>query len=282
MSSLDYIEVTAKVNPTEPWSDLLIDLMGEIGFESFDENHQGFKAYIPAQLFDKSKLEEIQLSDENGSHVDFNFEIKHITSQNWNELWESNFDPVDIEGRCFIRAPFHEAKNGYEYQIVIEPKMSFGTGHHETTSLMVQWVLDTDFSGKEVLDMGCGTGILAILSRKKGARNVVAIDNFIYAYENAIENAHYNDVTDITVMHGDASLLGDQKFDIILANITRNVLLADMKIYSSVLKAGGSIFISGFFAADEEELIIEAEKQGLVFVGSKQFKDWIAIKFIKK
>ena len=227
MSSLDYIEVTAKVNPTEPWSDLLIDLMGEIGFESFDENHQGFKAYIPAQLFDKSKLEEIQLSDENGSHVDFNFEIKHITSQNWNELWESNFDPVDIEGRCFIRAPFHEAKNGYEYQIVIEPKMSFGTGHHETTSLMVQWVLDTDFSGKEVLDMGCGTGILAILSRKKGARNVVAIDNFIYAYENAIENAHYNDVTDITVMHGDASLLGDQKFDIILANITRNVLLAD-------------------------------------------------------
>ena len=282
MSTLDYIEVTAKVTPPEPWSDLLIDLLGEIGFESFEEKQQGFKAYIPVQKFDKNKLDDIRLPEDNASHVEFNFEINHINSKNWNELWESNFEPVDIEGRCLIRAPFHQAKTGYEYEIVIEPKMSFGTGHHETTFLMVQWVLDTDFTGKDVLDMGCGTGILAILANKKGAGYVLAIDNFIYAYENALENAQYNNASAIKVEHGDASLLGNKQFDIILANITRNVLLEDMRIYSSVLKPEGNIIISGFFAADEDELVIEAEKHGLIYLASKQYKDWIAIKFIKK
>jgi ribosomal protein L11 methyltransferase len=279
MSSMDYVEVTALVQPIEPWTDLLIAELADIGFESFEENPQGFKAYITSKDFDQGKLDAISLPEDEANEVSFSFTVKHIGNENWNQVWESNFEPVDVDGKCYIRAPFHAPKPGYEYEIIIEPKMSFGTGHHETTSLMVQWGLETSFENKSVLDMGCGTGILAILAAMKGARPVVAIDNYIYAYENTLENIERNQTNEIEVLHGDATLLGEQHFDIILANITRNVLLEDMKTFASVLKPGGMLFISGFFQIDMEELTREASLHGLKYIAHKTNKEWAAVKF---
>ena len=280
-SSMNYIEVTATVQPNEPWTDLLITELADIGFESFEENAQGFKAYIRTEDFDQNKLNAISLTKEESKNVHFSFSVKKIDNENWNQVWESNFDSVDIENKCYIRAPFHPSKPDYPYEIIIEPKMSFGTGHHETTTLMVQWALETEFKGKEVLDMGCGTGILAILAQMKEAQRVVAIDNYIYAFENTQENVKRNQATCIQVLHGDATLLGSDLFDIILANITKNVLMEDLKTYSSVLKPGGFLFISGFFESDMQELNKEAIQQGLKFINNKRNKEWTAVKYQK-
>ncbi len=280
-SSMNYIEVTATVQPNEPWTDLLITELADIGFESFEENAQGFKAYIRTEDFDQNKLNAISLTKEESKNVHFSFSVKKIDNENWNQVWESNFDSVDIENKCYIRAPFHPSKPDYPYEIIIEPKMSFGTGHHETTTLMVQWALETEFKGKEVLDMGCGTGILAILAQMKEAQRVVAIDNYIYAFENTQENVKRNQATCIQVLHGDATLLGSDLFDIILANITKNVLMEDLKTYSSVLKPGGFLFISGFFESDMQELNQEAIQQGLKFINNKRNKEWTAVKYQK-
>jgi ribosomal protein L11 methyltransferase len=281
MNYTNYIQVTAVVTPPQPWSDLLIAELAEIGFESFEENLKGFKAYIPVEDFDEAKLKTIAIPEEADEEVSFNFSVETINSRNWNNEWESNFEPVDVDGKCFIRAPFHEEKPNYEYQILIEPKMSFGTGHHETTTLMVQWMLETDFEKKSVLDMGCGTGILAILAAIKGAEPVLAIDNFPYAYENTIENIEKNNVTQIRALLGDASLLGDEKFDIILANITKNVLKEDLAKYVDVMHGKGLLFISGFFHEDMEELVKLAATFGLKKTDHKQNKEWVAVKFHK-
>ncbi len=281
MNSTDYIQVTAVVTPTQPWSDLLIAEMAEIGFESFEETLKGFKAYIPSADFDQKMLQTIKLEEVQEGEVTFDFSWKTISSRNWNQEWESNFDPVDVDGKCYIRAPFHEARKGYEYEIVIEPKMSFGTGHHETTTLMVQWMLETNFTNKVVLDMGCGTGILAIFAAMKGAGPVLAIDNYPYAYENTLENIQKNGTTHVRAMLGDASCIGGEKFDIILANITKNVLKEDMRIYADVLQRNGLLFISGFFHEDMEELVKLAKELGMKETGHKKNKEWVAVKFSK-
>jgi ribosomal protein L11 methyltransferase len=277
----NYIQVTAVVNPPQPWSDLLIAELGEIGFESFEENLKGFKAFIPVELFDEEQLNSITIPEAEDEDVTFSFTVETINSRNWNQEWESNFEPVDVNGECYIRAPFHEEKPDYKYQIVIEPKMSFGTGHHETTTLMVQWMLETSFEGQSVLDMGCGTGILAILAAIKGASPVLAIDNFPYAYENTLENIEKNGTSYIRAELGDASLLGEEKFNIILANITKNVLKEDLAIYADVLKDKGMLFISGFFYEDMNELTELAAHFGLKYSGHKQNKDWVSVKFNK-
>lgn len=282
MNSTDYIEVTVVVNPAQPWSDLLIAEMAEIGFESFEETLKGFKAYIPSGEFDEKKLQSLHLPEAEEGEVTFSFSVETINSRNWNKDWESNFDPVDVDGKCYIRAPFHEARQEYAYEILIEPKMSFGTGHHETTTLMVQWMLETEFKTKAVLDMGCGTGILAILAAMKGAAPVLAIDNFPYAYENTLENIEKNGTAHIRAMLGDASFIGGEKFDIILANITKNVLKEDMQTYADVLDKSGLLFISGFFHEDMDELVKLAGSYGLTKAGHKQNKEWVAVKFIKK
>lgn len=278
---MDYVEVTVTVEPVQPWSDLLIAEMADAGFESFEENLKGFKAWIPSQEFDEQKLKSIRLTEKEAKNVKFSFEVKNIDNQNWNQVWESHFEPVDVDEKCYIRAPFHEAKPEYPFEIIIEPKMSFGTGHHETTVLMVQWMLETDFEGKNVLDMGCGTGILAILASKKGAKSVVAIDNYPFAYENTIENTERNNTQNIKVLLGDAELLGNEVYDIIIANITRNVLLEDMKVYGSVLKPGGELYISGFFSEDMQELLKAAEKEKINYIAHKQNKEWAAVKLAK-
>lgn len=281
MSVIDYVEVTCIVEPTDPWADLLISELAEIGFESFEENLRGFKAYIQAADFDQKKLDAVQLTEEEAKNVSFSFTVKIIDSQNWNKVWESNFEPVDVQQQCYIRAPFHPAKPDYPFEIIIEPKMSFGTGHHETTSLMVQWMLETDFKNQHVLDMGCGTGILAILAAKMGAQPVLAIDNYPYAWENTLENIRRNNTGDIKVLLGDASLLGDDAFDIILANITKNVLMEDMETFISVLRPNGLLFISGFFADNMEELTGLAAGLGMKAMAFKQNKEWVAVKLQK-
>ncbi len=281
MNTTDYIQVTAIVNPPQPWSDLLIAELAEIGFESFEENLRGFKAFIPSDQFDEEKLNGVTLAEAEVSEVEFSFSVETISSRNWNEEWESNFEPVDVEGKCYIRAPFHASKENYPYQIVIEPKMSFGTGHHETTTLMVQWMLETDFSGKSVLDMGCGTGILAILASMMGANPVTAIDNYPWAWENTLENIQANETENVKAFLGDASLLGDEMYDIILANITKNVLKEDLNNYASVLKDNGLLFISGFFKEDVEELKEVAQNYGLKETGCKTKKEWAGVRFIK-
>lgn len=281
MSNTDYIQVTAIVTPAQPWSDLLIAELAEIGFESFEENLKGFKAFIPAQLFSREKLDAITLPEAPGEEVSFNFTTEIINSQNWNQQWESNFEPVDVKGKCYIRAPFHAAVSNYEYQVVIEPKMSFGTGHHETTTLMVEWMLETSFEEKSVLDMGCGTGILAILASMMGANKVMAIDNYPFAWENTIENIEKNNTPNVKAQLGDATLLGMENYDIILANITKNVLKEDMKTFAQVLNPKGLLFISGFFAEDMDELVSIASALGLKASGHKQNREWAAVKFEK-
>jgi ribosomal protein L11 methyltransferase len=281
MSTMDYVEITALVDPPQPWSDLLIAEMADIGFESFEENLRGFKAYIPSADFNEEKLRAVTLPEDEAKNVKFSFTIKKIDNENWNQVWESNFEPVDVDKQCYIRAPFHQPKPDYPFEIIIEPKMSFGTGHHETTTLMVQWMLETDFRGKHVLDMGCGTGILAILAAKKGADPVLAIDNYPYAWENTIENAARNQTPNIRVELGDATLLGKETFDIILANITKNVLLEDMEVYASVLKPGGELYISGFFADDMKDITEKAAGFGIHALASKQNKEWVAVKLLK-
>ncbi len=281
MKTMDYVEVTALVDPPQPWSDLLIAEMAEIGFESFEENLKGFKAYIPSADFDEEKLNAINLTEDETKNVNFSFSVKNIDNENWNQVWESNFEPVDVDNQCYIRAPFHQPKPDYFYEIIIEPKMSFGTGHHETTALVVQWMLETDFMDKHVLDMGCGTGILAILAAKKGANPVLAIDNYPYAWENTLENVARNHTPNIRVELGDATLLGKEPFDIILANITKNVLMEDLEVYASVLKSGGELYISGFFADDMKDITDKAATFGIRALASKQNKEWVAVKLLK-
>jgi ribosomal protein L11 methyltransferase len=281
MNSLDYVELTCQVEPLQPWSDIFISELAEAGFESFEETPQGFKAYIQATDFNQDILEGIFGLESYPEKPILKTSIKHIDGKNWNEVWESNFEPVLVGNSLYIRAPFHPSIETAELEVIIEPKMSFGTGHHETTSLMSEWLLEIDFKEKAVLDMGCGTGILAILAAMKGAERVVAIDNYIYAYENTIENAQRNNVPSIIVHHGDAELLGGETFDIIIANITRNVLLQDMDTYVDVLNDGGTILFSGFLEKDRGYITSKATSLGLKFVGEKKNKDWLALNFKK-
>lgn len=279
---MDYIEMNCRLDPIDPWRDILIAQLADAGFESFEETDEGFKAYIPAKDYTQEQLAEAMVLEGEGQEPRVSFEVVRIEGQNWNLLWESNFEPVKIDNLCYIRAPFHAPDPTVEMEIVIEPKMSFGTGHHETTHLMSQWLLETDLRNKSLLDMGCGTGILAILAAKKGAMPVTAIDNHPFAYENTLENIVRNDVPDIKVMHGDAGLLGEDTFDVILANITKNILMADMQKYVSVLHHEGLLFLSGFLEKDLQDLVGHASKFGMEYQGQKKQKDWMAILLKKK
>ena len=199
---------------------------------------------------------------------------------NWNEEWEKNFEPIDVDRKCHVRAPFHEKTNA-EYDIVIEPKMSFGTGHHETTHMMIQHILETDFNGKKTLDMGCGTAILAILAEMKGAEPIDAIDIDNWCYLNSIENAERNNCKHISVYEGDASLLAGKNYDIIIANINRNILLNDMEHYVNCLNANGTLFLSGFYTEDIPVITESCTKNGLSYVKQFERNNWVALKFVK-
>src|SRR5690554_3679403 len=272
-----YIEYQFKVEPLQPGTEILIAELGYAGFESFVETDEGVTAYIQKDEWNEDILKDIQIlkSDE----FAFSFTFEEIEQVNWNEEWEKNFNPIVVDDLCSVRAPFHE-KPDTKYDIVIEPKMSFGTGHHETTHMMIQHILNNEFMRKSVLDMGCGTGVLAILAEMKGAKPIDAIDYDNWCYVNSLENVERNNCQHITVLEGDASLLKDQKYDTIIANINRNILLNDLQAYVKCLKPNGTIFLSGFYNHDIPAIQEECNKYGLTYVESLERNNWVALKFV--
>lgn len=282
---MNYIEVRfeivsemAAALPQEMYSEILVALLGELQYESFTETEVGFNAYIQEEDFSEEALKAIDLS--HIPHHSFRFETEVMVQKNWNAEWEKNFPMIEVDGRCCVRAPFHEKPDGVVYDILIEPKMSFGTGHHETTFMMMQHILDMDVSGFTVLDMGCGTGVLAILTAMKSAGEVTAIDIDEWSYENTIENIDRNNCKDIKVQLGDASLIPNKAtYDLILANINRNILLNDMETYVKSMKPNAQILFSGFFENDISLLKEKATGLGLTFIGKLSKNRWASLRF---
>ena len=257
--------------------DILVAELGQVGFESFTENPDGVDAYIQKADWNASLLDDIQILE--SEEVTFSYDVKEIEQVNWNEEWEKNFEPIVIADQVSIRAPFHE-NPGLKYDIVIEPKMSFGTGHHETTHLMIQHLMELDLQGKKVLDMGCGTGILAIFAEMKGATALDAIDIDDWCYENSLENVERNNCQHISVFEGDASLLKPDAYDVIIANINRNILLKDMSVYEDSLKENGILLLSGFYTEDIEKINESAESNGLKQDKKLTRNNWVGLKYV--
>ncbi len=272
-----YLGYHFTIEPKELGSEILIAELGELPFESFVESEFGVTAFIQKQLWTESILEEVFVL--NSPQFTISYTIEEIDQVNWNEEWEKNFDPIDVDGQCHVRAPFHPKTNA-EYDIIIEPKMSFGTGHHETTHMMIQHVLEIDVTNMKTLDMGCGTAILAILAEMKGAQPIDAIDIDNWCYLNSIENAERNNCNHITVYEGDASLLTDQKYDLIIANINRNILLNDMQSYVACLNKNGVLLLSGFYEEDIPFIDASCTEKGLKFVKKIQRNNWVSLKYV--
>lgn len=270
-----YIELAVTVSPLEPFRDLFIAQLGAVGFESFSETEEGFAAYILKEDYSASAaMEQMQWDG-----VTVSVKEQEIEQVNWNAEWERNFNPIEVDGRVYIRAPFHAERAGFEYAMLIEPKMSFGTGHHQTTHMMIQWLLETPSNHVDVLDMGCGTGILGILAGMRGAKSVHGIDVDTWCIENTLENAQRNGVAMTADLGGSEVLSGT--YDLILANINLNVLLADIAHYEKALRKGGSIFFSGFYEDNVPTLRAAAEALGLTFEGVKAREQWRSIKMVK-
>ena len=278
MSSI-YLGYHFTIEPKELGSEILVAELGELPFESFVESEFGLTAYIQKELWNEDILADLFVLQS----LEFNisYTIEEIEQVNWNEEWEKNFEPIEVDGMCHVRAPFHP-KTAAKYDIVIEPKMSFGTGHHETTHMMIQHLLRLDVQGKKTLDMGCGTAILAILAEMKGAQPIDAIDIDNWCYLNSIENAARNNCQYITVYEGDAALLVDQKYELIIANINRNILLADIPAYTKCLLPGGILLLSGFYEEDIPFLEASCVENGLQYVSKLQRNNWVSLKFEKQ
>lgn len=274
-----YIEYDFRISPKEPATEILIAELGEVGFESFVENEVGVLAYIQKNDWFETILKDIFILNSGEFQIDF--EHKEIAQTNWNEDWEKNFEPIQVDDLVSIRATFHENPN-LKYDIIIEPKMSFGTGHHETTHMMIQHLLELNLENKKVLDMGSGTGILAIFAEIKGAKPIDAIDIDEWCYTNSIENIERNNCHHITVYQGDAALLADKKYDIIIANINRNILLADMKIYASCLEKNGILLLSGFYEDDLPMIDEEATNNQLKIVNTITRNKWLSAYYKKQ
>lgn len=273
-----YMSYTFKVSPKEPATEILIAELGEAGFESFVENEEGVEAFIQKTDWNTHVLDDIYVLK--SGEFQISYEMQEIEQTNWNIEWEKNFNPIQVDGLVSIRAPFHENPN-LKYDIVIEPKMSFGTGHHETTHMMIQHLLDLGVAGKKVLDMGCGTGILAIFAEMKGAKPIDAIDIDNWCYQNSLENVERNNCKHISVYEGDASLLKNKKYDVIIANINRNILLNDMNTYASCLDENGVILLSGFYKEDIPVIDAEVSKYGLKLDKQIERNNWVALKYVK-
>jgi ribosomal protein L11 methyltransferase len=276
---MEYTKITCILTPDgELARELLIAELGEAGFESFVETDDAVEAFIPTRSFSEELLAEDRF--QKNDFFKFQYTREEIADQNWNEVWEQNyFEPLLIEDQCLVRAPFHENYPAAEYEIIINPRMAFGTGNHETTHMMIKAMLEMDFSGKSVLDMGCGSGILAIFASMRGAEKVTAIDIDEWSYTNTIENAALNQAHNIEVFLGDANLLGNETFHLVLANIQRNILLQDMQAYRNVLRPGGELIMSGFYTTDLEAINEKALSLGLKQVQTYERSSWCAARF---
>ncbi|MDB4767601.1 50S ribosomal protein L11 methyltransferase [Flavobacteriaceae bacterium] len=279
--TLDYTACHFEVTPLQPASDLLIAELGSLGFESFEETPTGVIAYINTSFWNPDLLEGLDVYDFDG--FSFSYTIREIPQENWNANWEANFSPIQVDHHCVVRAPFHQAPE-VTYDIVIEPKMSFGTGHHETTYMMLSAILQLDCKDKKVMDMGSGTGVLAILAAMKGAIDIDAVDIDHWCYLNAVENTERNKVPFIKVYEGDVSFLSsvdlkEKTYDIFLANINRNILLNDMAAYKSHIAPGGYLLLSGFYDQDLGMIKEKCASLGIEYQSHTEKNDWVAAVF---
>ncbi|MDR1370476.1 MAG: 50S ribosomal protein L11 methyltransferase [Dysgonamonadaceae bacterium] len=277
---MNYYELKIVLSPnTETNRDILAALLAEIGFESFVEFESGLDAYVSEKNYSEEAVSNL-LNDLPLIDAELEYTTSCIETLDWNEEWEKNFfQPIIIDDKCVIHSSFHKDIPTLPYDIVIDPKMAFGTGHHETTSLMVSYLLQLEINNRSFLDMGCGTAVLAILAKMCGSARTLAIDNDEWAYQNSLENVQLNHTEAIEVLLGDAGLLGKEKFDIIFANINRNILLADIHIYASCMKRGSKLYMSGFYSEDLDLICKECKKNGLQFIDNKVKNNWTAAVF---
>lgn len=276
---MEYLQASFTFKTIEEYQkDIFIDDLAQIGFDSFEDTFEGMNAFVIKEQFNSVEFDSlVKIQD-----FDFSYELIEVEPQNWNKAWESNFKPLVINDKCYVRATFHQTQPQYEYEIVIDPKMAFGTGHHQTTTLMMQYILEEEFDEESILDMGAGTAILGILVAKKGAKTITAIDYDEICYESALENAKLNAIDNLTSIHGGKEVIPDEKFEVIFANINRNILLDQMDRYAEVLTDGGRIFFSGFYEVPDLSIIQEAaERHRLKYVNHKVLGGWTAAKFVK-
>ncbi len=277
---MDYFKVNFVLEPNlREAAEIMIAQLGELGFESFVETNSGFEAYIPEKDFSDDLPRNLYTPF---NDLKFSYTVEKIKDRNWNETWEENFfEPIVIGNDVMIRGSFHKPDIKVKHEIIIDPKMAFGTGHHETTGLMIQHILELDVKGKKILDMGCGTGILGILCSKLGAKTITGIDIEDWAYNNSVENCQKNNVTNMTVILGDANSIKETGYDIIIANINRNILLTDMGKYAGALKEKGILILSGFYESDLPVINNETKNQGLSYISSKSDNKWVASTYRK-
>ena len=278
---MNYVEVyfnikaldSAEIN-AEMAREILVAELATLNFESFVNTEDGLQAYVQEEAYIEEAVKELYIL----KNPDFAIEmdVKTIEQQNWNTEWEKNFNPIEVQGKCVVRAPFHEKKE-VDFDIVIEPKMSFGTGHHETTHQMIAHLLDMDVTSKRVLDMGCGTGVLAILACMKGAASITGIDIDEWAYRNTLENISKNNCSQIIVKQGGAELLENHTYDVILANINRNILLNDMEAYAKTMDSGSKIAFSGFYTSDIKHIDQKARSLGMCLLRQSEKNNWVAL-----
>ena len=271
----NYLEIELRLIPLYPWREIMIAQMGSLGFESFVDTSLGFKGYIPKNDFQEKDFLKIDVFDTQDLKVEWNTKI--IPPENWNRLWEKNYRPVKIGETCMVRGDFHPSEN-LDYELLINPKMSFGSGHHETTQMMISYLLELNCKNKSVLDMGTGTGVLAILAEKRGAKNILALDIDTWSVENSLENLELNNCQKITVEL--RNIVPKEKvFDMILANLNRNLLLKQIQDYAKALEQGGDIVISGFYVEDLVKIQKACEKEGFRFIRNLDLNNWVAAHF---
>lgn len=270
-----YLEIDLRLTPIDPWREVVIAQMGSLGFESFVNTQLGFKAYIPQNEFQEKEFSQIDVFD--FQELEIEWDTKIIPPENWNRQWEENFSPIRVGERCVVRADFHPPEKA-EYELVITPKMSFGTGHHETTQMMISYLLDLNCNNKTVLDMGTGTGVLAILAEKRGAKTVLAVDNDPWCVENTLENLEMNHCQKISAQLS-STVPKKKKYDMVLANINRNVLLKQIADYAQVLAPEGDLLMSGFYVEDLGIIQNACETEGFRFIRNLDVNNWVAAHF---
>jgi len=276
---MGFIEVRFNIEPMAPARDILIAELSEIGYDSFVEDEDGLKAYIEGNEFDNAKIRSLHVMQDH--HFNISFDHGDMPDTNWNAEWEKNYEAIEIGDRIRVRASFHKPSDKFKYEVHIDPRMSFGTGHHSTTRLMLGHAVDMPLTEKDVLDMGCGTAVIAILAKMRGARTVLAIDIDENSVRNSQENIALNAV-EIDVQKGGAECLKGLHFDVIFANINRNVLLEDMPHYVEALNSGGTLLMSGFYKQDIAAIKEKADSCGMEFLSKAQELDWCFLEFVKR